>query len=93
LIASFFDEFNEIKISDISDIQDDQFIIIYPHEIEVDHSSPLKAQVTKNYFQGNYFLIEADFNGQSIFIKNNIELNGQIGIKISKKLLELRSKN
>ncbi|NNC71041.1 MAG: ABC transporter ATP-binding protein, partial [Flavobacteriaceae bacterium] len=35
LIASFFDEFNEFIISEISDFQDDQLVIIYPHEIEV----------------------------------------------------------
>lgn len=91
LIASFFDEFNEFKLSDISAIKNDQSILVYPHEIEIVDASVLKASIQKSYFQGNHFLIEADFNGQPIFIKSKIELEGLINFKISEELIQLRS--
>lgn len=91
LIASFFDEFNAFKLSDISEVNTDKSVFIYPHEIEIVKESELQASVKNNYFQGDHFLVEAVFKGQSIFIKSSIKQEGIIKFKISKGLIELRS--
>jgi len=33
--------------------------------------SKLKAKVIKSYFKGNYYLIEADLDGEVVFFENN----------------------
>ncbi|MDJ0646583.1 MAG: ATP-binding cassette domain-containing protein [Flavobacteriaceae bacterium] len=91
LIASFFDEFNEFELSDISSSKRNTTVIIYPHEIEIVNAPALRASVKNNYFQGTHYLIEADFNGQSIFLKSKNELKGLIHFKISEQLIALRS--
>ena len=91
LIASFFDEFNEFKLSEIKGVKDNRSIFVYPNEIEIVNSSNLKASVKKNYFQGSHFLIEADFNGQSIFIKSDSKQEGTIHFKIAEELIKQRS--
>ena len=63
LIASFFDEFNII---------DDK--IIYANQLKIVEKSNLKASVVRNYFKGNYYLIEANLNDESIFFINNFQL-------------------
>lgn len=59
LIASFFDEFN---------LLDGQ--IIYAYQLKMVEKSKLKVVVKKSYFKGLYFLIEADFEGKSIFFEH-----------------------
>ncbi len=92
LIASFFDEFNEFKLSELTREKSSQTVLIYPHEIEIVSTSLLKATVKKTYFQGNHHLLEADFNGRSIFIKSDSNKSGTIHFNISDHLIELRSK-
>ncbi|MFD1161240.1 MULTISPECIES: ABC transporter ATP-binding protein [Hwangdonia] len=64
LIASFFDEFNVI---------DDAFV--YAHQLKVVDKSDLKATVKQSYFKGYCYLIEADFNGDTVFFESEIQLN------------------
>ncbi|ULC59654.1 ABC transporter ATP-binding protein [Flaviramulus sp. BrNp1-15] len=59
LIASFFGEFNQIN---------NEFI--YAHQLKVVDNSNLNATVTKCYFKGNYYLIEADLNGGKVFFEH-----------------------
>ncbi|TGV02214.1 ABC transporter ATP-binding protein [Flavivirga rizhaonensis] len=63
LIASFFEEFNEIdgKIS-------------YANQLEVVDKSNLKTIVKHSYYKGHYYLIEADLNGEIIFFEHNTQL-------------------
>lgn len=91
LIASFFDEFNEFKYSEFS--RDTKFgtFIAYPHQIQVVEKSEYTATVKQSYYRGNHYLLEADFNGHSIFIKSDKELTGSINFTISEELIKLRS--
>jgi ABC-type Fe3+/spermidine/putrescine transport system ATPase subunit len=59
LVASFFGEFNVI---------DNQ--IVYAHQLKVVTASNLKAVVKQCYFKGNHYLIEVEYNSESIFIKH-----------------------
>ncbi|WP_299121475.1 ABC transporter ATP-binding protein [uncultured Winogradskyella sp.] len=64
LIASFFGEFNVIK----------PYGIVYAHQLKIVEHSDLKAVVKQSYFNGNSWLIEAEYNSESIFIKHKDEL-------------------
>ena len=63
LIASFFEEFNVINNQ-----------IVYAHQLKVVEQSQLKAIVKNTYFNGNYWLIEAIYNSDSIFIQHTKNL-------------------
>jgi ABC-type Fe3+/spermidine/putrescine transport system ATPase subunit len=63
LIASFFEEFNIIDNK-----------IFYAHQLKLVENSNLKANVIRSFFKGNYYLIQADFNGQILFFENPYKL-------------------
>jgi ABC-type Fe3+/spermidine/putrescine transport system ATPase subunit len=65
LTASFFGEFNTIE----------PYGIVYAHQLKIVEQSDLKAIVKRSYFNGNSWLIEADYNSESIFIEHNSELD------------------
>ena len=65
LIASFFGEFNKIE----------PYGIVYAHQIKIVEKSDLKAVVKKSYFNGNSWLIEAEYNSESVFIEHSKSLN------------------
>ena len=71
LIASFFAEFNEFKISEIINSTKFGVLIIYPHEISIVKKSSLKGTVKQSFFRGNHFLIQVNFNERNIYIKNS----------------------
>lgn len=64
LIASFFDEFNEIE----------NYGMVYAHQLKVVKKSDLKATIVQSYFKGYYWLIEADLNGKQLFFENETAL-------------------
>lgn len=64
LIASFFGEFNVIE----------PYGIVYAHQLKIVEHSELKARVKKTYFNGNTWLIEAEYNSESIFIAHDTDL-------------------
>jgi len=64
LIASFFNEFNII----------DPYGIVYAHQLKIVEYSNLKAIVKQSYFNGDSWLVEAEYNSDSIFIRHENEL-------------------
>lgn len=64
LIASFFGEFNVV---------DNQ--IIYAHQLKIVEKSDLKVTVKKSYFKGNYYLIETELNGETVFFENETDID------------------
>ncbi|WP_296383479.1 ABC transporter ATP-binding protein [Winogradskyella sp.] len=74
LIASFFGEFNIIE----------PIGIVYAHQLKIVEHSDLKAVVKQSYFNGNSWLIEADFNSRSIFVElvSEIKKDSIIYLKI-----------
>ena len=64
LIASFFGEFNKIV----------PFGIVYAHQLELVEKSPYNASVSRSFFNGAIYLIEAFFEGEKIFIEHFSEL-------------------
>lgn len=90
LIASFFDEYNEFKLSEITNSSKDTTILIYPHELQIDANSPLNALIRKAYFQGHYYLLEAVFNGRTIFIQSATERSGVVQFSVSQDCIKQR---
>ena len=77
LIASFFGEFNVIEND-----------IYYAHQLKIVAKSNLKVTVKQSYFKGKYYLIEAELNGETLFIEHSYFLkpNTKICIRLMKDL-------
>ncbi len=73
LIASFFDEFNDIE----------NYGIVYANQLKLVENSNLKATVKHSYFKGSYYLIEADLNGKMVFFESDIDLEKKLNICLS----------
>jgi ABC-type Fe3+/spermidine/putrescine transport system ATPase subunit len=64
LIASFFEEFNVIE----------PYGIVYAHQLKIVEQSDLKGIVKRSYFNGQCWLIEAEYNSESVFIEHSCAL-------------------
>lgn len=73
LIASFFDEFNEIE----------NYGIVYANQLKVVDISNLKATVKQSYFKGSYYLIEVDLGGTIVFFEHDTDLTKGLSICLS----------
>ncbi|NRB83763.1 MAG: ABC transporter ATP-binding protein [Winogradskyella sp.] len=73
LIASFFGEYSLIKND-----------IFYAHQLQITDHSDFKATVVSSYFNGQNWMIEANYNNQTIFIEHDkkIEKGLEIPFKI-----------
>ncbi|WP_106791874.1 ABC transporter ATP-binding protein [Aquimarina sp. Aq78] len=91
-IASLFGEVNEIKISSFTASDSQDTILVYPHEIEVNPSSMIKARVKNAYFNGGYYLIEAILDNTILFFNHHSKLTApkMIGITIPEETIEKR---
>ncbi|AXT57143.1 ABC transporter ATP-binding protein [Aquimarina sp. MMG015] len=95
-IASLFGEVNQLPINTfLPDFNNDQTILLYPHELQIVENSDIKVRVKKSYFNGNHYLIEAIFNNKIIFIEHPyaIENSKEVAIHVSEKTLTSRTKN
>ncbi|MDO7172076.1 ABC transporter ATP-binding protein [Mariniflexile sp. AS56] len=73
LIASFFDEFNIIE----------NYGIVYANQLKIVENSNLKATVKQSYFKGNYYLIEADLDGNIVFFEHDSNLEEGLNMCLS----------
>jgi ABC-type Fe3+/spermidine/putrescine transport system ATPase subunit len=73
LIASFFDEFNDIE----------NHGIVYANQLKIIEKSDLKATVKQSYYKGHYYLIEAELNGKMVFIEHDFKLKKRATIYLS----------
>jgi ABC-type Fe3+/spermidine/putrescine transport system ATPase subunit len=69
-VAALFDDVNEIKIND-------KEYLLYPHQLKIIKDSEdiaerikVKATILNSYFKGSYWLIEAEFEGQTVFLNH-----------------------
>jgi iron(III) transport system ATP-binding protein len=61
LVASFFGEFNELE----------KYGIIYANQLKVAEKSTLQATVIKSYYKGNFYLIEAKYQDNTVFLEHS----------------------
>ncbi len=86
--AGFFGEANLLSKNLFSSENSSEKIIISPHQLEIsEEETKLKVTIRKSYFKGSFYLIEANFEGKTVFFNNSFPLkNGQdFYLKISEK--------
>ena len=70
-VASLFGDVNELQ-GHFLDSKDTQYL--YPHQLKVTEVSKLKATVTRSYFRGSHYLIEASYENGVLFFEHEKEL-------------------
>lgn len=75
-IASLFGEVNELKLSQLIDLEDDEdaILLLYPHQLKVVDNAIMKAVVKQCYFKGSHYLVKAAFERRAIFFEHDSEL-------------------
>ena len=75
LVAAFFGEYSAVKGK-----------LYYAHQITLVENSPLKASVKDSLYRGEYYLIEADLNGDKVSFKNKTALaeNSIVSLALSR---------
>ncbi|MCH4822399.1 ABC transporter ATP-binding protein [Gramella lutea] len=94
-VASLFGDVNHIMLKNlIADEKSRKRVVLYPHDISIKNSSPIKAEVKKTYFKGENFLIHASLNGEEILVesKKDIKPGRKVGISVAQKLIDQRLK-
>lgn len=76
-VAALFDDVNEIIVNG-------KHVLLYPHQIKIIDNSNNIAIVKNAYFKGSFWLIEADFENQLVFLnhKEFIETNTKIKLSL-----------
>lgn len=77
-VASLFDDVNDLIING-------KQLLLYPHQIQVVENSNHKAIIKKAYFKGYYWLIEVNYNDQTIFLNHHsvIEIKKTVSLKFN----------
>lgn len=90
--ASLFGDVNEIVLQQNNKTQK---ILVYPNEIKITDSSALKATVKKTYFRGFYWLVEVDYQQQTLLLNHhsNIKVGKEVFLSITVKNSNCRITN
>jgi ABC-type Fe3+/spermidine/putrescine transport system ATPase subunit len=75
-IASLFGEVNELKLSQLIDLENDEdaALLLYPHQLKVVDNAIMKVVVKQCYFKGSHYLVKAAFERRAIFFEHDSEL-------------------
>ena len=75
-VASLFGEVNEVKLSQLIELEEeqDELLLLYPHQLKVVDNGMMKAVVKDSYFKGSHYLIKAAFERRAIFFEHDSEL-------------------
>lgn len=86
-IASLFGEVNELKLSQLIELEDDhdELLLLYPHQLKVVDNGMMKAVVKQSYFKGSHYLIKAAFERRAIFFEHDseLELNQEVTLMLA----------
>ncbi|MFV8336204.1 ABC transporter ATP-binding protein [Flavobacterium sp. RSP29] len=86
-IASLFGEVNELKLSQLIALEDDEdaALLLYPHQLKVVDNAIMKAVVKQCYFKGSHYLVKAAFERRAIFFEHDseLELNQEVYLMLS----------
>lgn len=82
-VASLFGDVNELKLSQLTDIEGpDETLLLFPHQLKIVDSGKLKVKVIQSFFKGNHYLIQAEANGAIIFFEHNCELKSNSEVSL-----------
>ena len=74
-IAALFDDVNELTFNN-------ETFLRYPDQLKVVEKSDILATVLNSYFKGSFWLIEAAFNNQKVFVNHSKEITKKTKIYI-----------
>ncbi|TXD49928.1 ABC transporter ATP-binding protein [Polaribacter sp. IC073] len=74
-VAALFDDVNEVVFND-------KTVLLYPNQIKIVESSNLQATVSNSYFKGAYWLVEAKFENQVVFLNHSSDLKAGTKVMI-----------
>ena len=81
MIASFFGEYNTLKLSDIlTESSVDTPVIVYAHEFSVVDNSNILVRVVECFYEGSHYLLKSEFRNKPVFFISNKPY--QIGDKV-----------
>lgn len=73
--AGFFGEANVLPKKLFSSEETSEKMVVFPHQLKISREkTQLKVVVKKSYFKGSNYLIEANFNGKTVFFNHSILL-------------------
>lgn len=80
-IAALFDDVNEFTFNN-------ETFLLYPDQLIITNQSAIMATVVNSYFKGSYWLIEATFDNQTVFVIHfeEIKTHTEVHLKISKEV-------
>lgn len=82
-VASLFGDVNELKLSQLTDIEGpDETLLLFPHQLKMVDSGKLKVKVIQSFFKGNHYLIQAEANSAIIFFEHNCELKSNSEVSL-----------
>ncbi|MFP9115849.1 ABC transporter ATP-binding protein [Flavobacterium sp. RHBU_3] len=82
--ASLFGEVNEIKLELLTLTKNtEETVLIYPHQLIVAESGPLKVTVKQCYFKGNRYLVKGALGRQVIFFENQKEIPAETEVTLA----------
>ena len=87
-IASLFGEVNEIPLYLLEASKDkESTILVYPHQLEMVLKSDLKVKISKSFFKGNRYLVEASFDNQFLYYESfkDIEKEKSVFLALKKR--------
>jgi ABC-type Fe3+/spermidine/putrescine transport system ATPase subunit len=86
-VASLFGEVNELKLSQLIELEEeqDELLLLYPHQLKVVDNGMMKAVVKQSYFKGSHYLIKAAFERRAIFFEHDseLELNQEVTLMLA----------
>lgn len=87
-VASLFGEVNELKASNLISLEEgeeDDMLLLYPHQLTVVDNGILLVSVKQSYFKGGHYLIKAVFDRKVIFFEHDVslELNQQVTLMLA----------
>ena len=86
-VASLFGEVNELMLSQLIELEDeqDELLLLYPHQLKVVDNGMMKAVVKQCYFKGSHYLIKAAFERRAIFFEHDseLELNQEVTLMLA----------
>ncbi len=51
------------------------FVLCYPHELQVVEKSPFQVKIVKSYFKGSNYLVEAQYDNEKIYFDSASKIN------------------
>lgn len=86
-IASLFGEVNELKLSQLIELEDDddELLLLYPHQLKMVDNGMMQVVVKQCYFKGSHYLIKAAFERRAIFFEHDseLELNQEVTLMLA----------